>query len=127
MPVKLENISPILRVNNLRASLDYYVRVLGFTKADWVKDGATFGMVIRDGFGIYFCENDQGHPGTWFWIGVDGDIDALYQDLKANGAKIHEAPTNYSWAYELRVADPDGHIIRFGGEPKANLPFKQVY
>jgi predicted lactoylglutathione lyase len=127
MPVRFECISPILRVNDLRASLDYYVRVLGFTKAEWVKDDATFGMVQRDGCCVYLCENDQGQPGTWFWIGVDGDVDALYRQFKEKGASFREEPTNYSWAYEFRVQDPDGHVIRFGGEPKANMPFKQVY
>ena len=25
---------------------------------------------------------------------------------------------NYSWAYEMRIEDPDGHVLRFGSEPK---------
>src|SRR5439155_8916793 len=111
MAVRLECISPILRVNALRASLDYYFRVLGFTKASWVKDDAAFGMVTRDGCSIYLCEKEQGQPGTWLWIGVDGDVDALYQQFKARGATFREGPTNYSWAYEFRATDPDGPVI----------------
>src|SRR5437867_8559263 len=62
MAVRLECISPILRVNDLRASLDYYIRVLGFAKASWVKDDANFGMITRDGYNIYLCQKDQGQP-----------------------------------------------------------------
>ena len=118
-----ECISPILRVASLRASLDYYVRVLGFTKAAWVSDNATFGMVTRDGCSIYLCENDQGHPGTWVWIGVH-DVEKLDREFRQRGAVIREGLTNYSWAYELRVEDPDGHVIRFGSDPKSDLPCK---
>ncbi|NLF03184.1 MAG: hypothetical protein GX601_19645 [Anaerolineales bacterium] len=29
----------------------------------------------------------------------------------------------YSWAYEMRVEDPDGHVRRFGSDPKPGLLF----
>jgi len=32
-------------------------------------------------------------------------------------------PTNFSWAYELRLEDPDGHILRFGTDPDSTKPF----
>jgi len=120
---QFECISPILRVRDLKVSLDYYVRVLGFAKADWMSDDATFGMVKRDGCSLYLCENDQGCAGTWLWIGVE-DVEAVDEEYRKSGAKIREGLTNYSWAYELRVEDPDGHVIRFGSDPKSNLPFK---
>jgi hypothetical protein len=52
MAAKLECINPILPVRDVKVSLDYYVRVLGFQKADWVSQNATFALVSRDGFGI---------------------------------------------------------------------------
>jgi len=27
-------------------------------------------------------------------------------------------PQNYSWAYEFRVEDPDGNVLRVGSEPR---------
>ena len=35
-----------------------------------------------------------------------------------------EPPTNYSWAYEFKIQDPDGHVLRFGSEPLKDVPFK---
>ena len=62
-----EGANPILSVAKMAKSVDYYVNVLGFENADWAGDDFT--LVTRDGAGIYLCEGDQGHPGTWVWIG----------------------------------------------------------
>jgi uncharacterized glyoxalase superfamily protein PhnB len=67
--------------------------------------------------GIYLSEGDQGQPGTWAWIGV-GDVEALHEEYKAKGATILHAPENYPWACEMKVGDPDGHVLRFGSDPK---------
>jgi predicted lactoylglutathione lyase len=115
-PVAVECIIPILRVQDVPASVRYYVAILGF-RADWGDDGAsTMASVSRDGRAIMLCQEDQGHPGTWVWIGVE-DILPVYQECLARGARIQQPPTNYPWAYEMRVEDPDGHVLRFGSEP----------
>ena len=57
----------------------------------------------------------QGQPGTWVWIGVE-DVMPLHGEYVASGATILQGPTNYSWALEFRVEDPDGHVLRFGSE-----------
>ena len=62
-------------------------------------------------------------PGTWIWIGIDGDVFSLHQQLISKGVTIKLPPTNFSWAYEMRVEDPDGHILRFGTEPNDKEPF----
>ena len=56
MTTKLECINPILPVGDMKASLHYYEKVLGFRRADWVSADATFALVLRDGLGIYLCE-----------------------------------------------------------------------
>jgi uncharacterized glyoxalase superfamily protein PhnB len=95
----------------------YYVDVLGFS-ADWGDDeGSAMASVSRDGRAIMLCRQDQGQPGTWIWIGVE-DVEPLYRQLAARGAQIVEPPTNHPWAYEMRVRDPDGHVLRFGSEPR---------
>jgi uncharacterized glyoxalase superfamily protein PhnB len=110
--------SPIFRVANLRASLRYYVEVLGFTQ-EW--GGDDFACVTRDKVAIYLAEGDQGQPGTWAWIGV-GDVAALYEEYKATGATIVEPPQNFPWALEMKVGDPDGHVLRFGSDPTESEP-----
>src|SRR3954464_4965855 len=112
----LEVINPILSVKDIAASLRYCEQVLGFRRANWVKDGDTFALVQRDHAGIYLCQGEQGHAGTWLWIGV-GDATALHEEFKSRGgATIVQPPTNYPWALEFRVADPDGHVLRFGSD-----------
>jgi len=106
-------------VANIRASIDYYVNALGF-QHDWGESG--FASVSRDRCSLFLCENDQGHPGTWAWIGVN-DAEALAAELRASGARIRHPPTNYPWAYEMQVEDPDGNVLRFGSDPKEGEPF----
>jgi len=115
-----EGVTPIFRVRSLPASIDYYVRVLGF-KVDW-HDPGIIASVSRDRCGIFLCEGDQGNPGTWVWIGV-GDIEPLFEDYRIKGAKVRHPPTNYPWAYEMQIEDPDGNVLRFGSEPKKDQPF----
>jgi hypothetical protein len=77
--------------------------------------------VSRDGAGIYLCQGDQGQPGTWAWVGVE-DVGLLYDEYRASGATIRQGPTNHAWAYEMQVQDPDGHVLRFGSDSRADLP-----
>src|SRR5215471_7286393 len=113
MTAKLECIIPILPVGDIKASLDYYVKVLGFAKADWVTDYSDFAMVLRDGFAIYLSAEAKPLSKAKVWIGAD-DIEPIYEEYTARGAKVVRAPTNYSWAYEMVVEDPDGHVLRIG-------------
>ena len=114
---KVECIIPILNVKSFAASMDYYVNVLGFrVEWDW-GDPPDVGSVERDDFSIMLVEDGQGHPGTWIWMGVE-DAEQYYEEYKLSGAKIREHPVNYPWAYEFRVEDLDGHVIRIGSGPK---------
>jgi catechol 2,3-dioxygenase-like lactoylglutathione lyase family enzyme len=107
--------NPILRVSNMAASLRYYVEVLGCTNAEW--GGDDFTCVTRDHASIYLSGGDQGQAGTWVWLGVD-DVRALHEELTSTGATILHPPENYPWALEMKVGDPDGHVLRFGSDPE---------
>jgi predicted enzyme related to lactoylglutathione lyase len=111
-------VTPIFAVRTLRASVDYYVMTLGF-KVDFFD---VIASVSRDRCGIFLVHGDQGNPGAWVWIGVK-DVEALYQEYRAKGAKIRQPPTNFPWALEMQVEDPDGNVLRIGSEPKPNEPF----
>jgi catechol 2,3-dioxygenase-like lactoylglutathione lyase family enzyme len=118
---RIENIIPILSVQDMSRSLAFYVDLLGFTNADWGDDNFT--CVGRDKRSLYLCKGGQGSPGTWVWIGFDGDIFSLHQSLLLKGVTITLPPTNYSWALEMHVQDPDGHVLRFGTDPNDKVPF----
>ena len=112
---RFEHANPILRVSDMARSLRYYVEVLGFTNAEWGSDAFT--CVSRDGASIYLCKGAQGQAGTWVWLGVD-DVESLHEEYRDSGATILETPQNFPWAYEMKVGDPDGHVLRFGSDPK---------
>lgn len=117
--VAFEGITPILNVANLEVSVDYYLAKLGF-KIDW-QDPGIMTSVSRGRCHIMLCEGDQGHPGGWVWIGVE-DIEPLFQEFTANGAKVRHPPTNYWWAYEMQIEDPDGNVLRMGSDSKQGQP-----
>lgn len=117
--IGVECITPILRVRSLPVSLQYYVTVLGFA-IDWGDHaGSEMASVSRDGHSIMLCQGGQGQPGTWIWIGVE-DIEPLFEQYRSKGATVRQQPVNRPWAYEMQVEDPDGHVLRFGSEPRTD-------
>jgi len=113
--VCFEGSQPILRVENMATSLQFYVEALGFQQASW--GGDDFTAVSRDQAVIYLCQGGQGRGGAWVWIGVE-DAEKLHEECKARGVAIRLPPTNFSWALEMQVEDPDGNVLRLGSEPK---------
>lgn len=122
--IRIEGIQVILSVRDMNVSRAFYRDILGFEEAEWGNDDFT--SVGRENAAIYLCKGAQGSPGTWIWIGFDGDIFKLCDELKAKGVKIRQPPTNYPWAMELLVEDPDGHVLRFGTDPDHDVPFSDT-
>lgn len=116
----LGGVTPVFRVENIEASIDYYVNVLGF-RLDF-RDPGIFASVSRDKVGIFLAEGDQGLPGTWVWIGVS-DVERLFEEYRRKGARIRQPPTNFRWACEMQVEDLDDHVLRFGSDSKTGVPF----
>jgi len=121
---RVENIQPILSVKDMQISRSFYKETLGFEEAGW--GTGAFTSVNWENAGIYLCKGAQGYPGTWLWIGFDGNIIKLHDELKAKRVKIKMPPTNFSWVYEMHVEDPDGHVLRFGTDPDNTKPFEDI-
>jgi predicted enzyme related to lactoylglutathione lyase len=115
LAVRFEGSQPILRVENMEASVRFYVDLLGFKNASW--GTAEFTGVNRDQAGIYLCCGGQGAGRAWAWIGVD-DAEKLHEQYKARGVTIRLPPTNCPWALEMQIEDLDGNVLRIGSEPK---------
>jgi len=113
--VYFEVSQPILRVKNMKAALEFYVGILGFASAAWGTDDFT--SVNRDRAGIYLCQGGQGRGGAWAWIGIE-DVRKFEAELAGKAVKVVLAPTNFPWALEMQVEDPDGNVLRFGSEPE---------
>lgn len=122
--IRIEGTQPILNISDMKQSLHFYCDILGFTAAEWGSEHFT--SVNKDGGGIYLCKGAQGQPGTWVWIGFDGDMNSFYTYLLSHHVIVLHPPVNYSWAQELQVQDPDGHILRFGKEPDPAKPFADL-
>src|SRR4030095_8524769 len=93
LDIRLENIQPILSVKDIAVSREFYVEKLGFKEAAWGDNNFT--SISRDNCGIYLCRGEQGNPGTWIWIGFDGDIFSLHEKLKEKGVTILQSPVNH--------------------------------
>ena len=50
------------------------------------------------------------------------DVEAVHEEFVAAGAKVRNPPTNYDWALEMQVEDPDGNVLRLGSDPKKDEP-----
>jgi len=112
--VVFEGSQPILRVENMKVALAFYVGRLGFENVAWGNDDFT--SVARDRAVIYLCRGGQGRGGAWVWIGVE-DVRKLHEELRAHGVTVRLEPTNYPWALEMQIEDPDGNVLRLGSEP----------
>jgi len=93
----------------------FYVDQLGFENAQWATD--EFTSVNRDRAGIYLSRQEQGRGGAWVWLGVE-DVEALHAEYTDRGVAIMQPPTEYPWAFEMRIEDPDGNVLRIGSEPR---------
>lgn len=117
---------PILNVTNMRAAVDFYCAVLGFT-ADVsdaaAADGPAYASVSLDGNEVHLstCAGD-GVRGTAVYFYVD-DVDALFRRFLERGLRtpgkpdspVEEGPVDQSWGMrEFYVRDPDGNALRFG-------------
>lgn len=112
--VHFEGSQPIFRVEEMKRALQFYVEKLAFENASW--GGNDFTSVNRDSAGIYLCLRGQGLGKAWAWLGVS-DVVKLREELVARGVKLRMEPTNFPWAKEIHVEDPDGNVIRFGSDP----------
>ncbi len=119
------DVTPILSVASVAASLDYYVRVLGFeVQFAWSDDtqfapgGApTFAQVRRGHCALALAQQTQGGPGMWVYVDIDSaaQLDALHHTYQNSGARITAAPEEKLWnQVEMLVEDLDGHTLRLG-------------
>ena len=117
--IQFQGLTPIIHVSDIVASMKYYTEVLGFENHWGIVNG--FASISRDRCHFFLCEGDQGHVGSWTYIGVS-DVDAVFEELQSRGAKVRHPPTNYDWACEMQVEDPDGNVLRIGSDRKPNEP-----
>ena len=121
--VEFGGVTPILRVSDMALSVHFYTGILGFTLHFVDNDGNAFASLSRGKTNLFLSVGDQGHYGSWLWIGVS-DVDVLYEELRTRVAKVRHPPANYPWgSREMQVEDPDRNVLRIGSENKPGEPF----
>jgi hypothetical protein len=83
--VAFEGVNPILRVEDLTAAVDPYVRVLGF-ELDWQGLGS-FASVSRGRCHLFLCRGDQGHPVHGFGL----EWKTLTRCWRSTGARVRRS------------------------------------
>jgi hypothetical protein len=129
----LKQISPLLQVRDLAASVAFYGEKLGF------QTGSTeggFSAIRRDDCVIYLARktkdtdvtNKAARAVDDGWCNYDlhihcqpGTLDALYQEFRAKGVPMPDGfadgPVTRSYGIrDFSVIDPDGYDIVFGEE-----------
>lgn len=122
----LESLSPNLIAKDVNASVDFYVKYLGFTKVASVPETGEYNwaMVQRDTVTVMFqtmksIQEDlpslniktAGSLGTFF-IKMKG-IDELYKSLKGKVEMPLDMRTTFYGMKEFAVSDPDGYFMMF--------------
>ena len=131
----MANISPLLAVDDIGRSMDYYERVLKFTKGLALPGEGTNGALMHgeanlaDDIQIMFSPAQGGEgplaeklaQGGLRGVGVilylnlgDTDIDQYYQDVRQAGATFIEPIQDQFWGDRtFTIEDPDGYILTF--------------
>ena len=137
----LKQISPLLQVKDLNASVAFYDRVLGFDASP--TDGG-FAIIRRGDCSIFLAQKTKDAEVANKaaravpdddWCNYDlhihcqpGTLDALYEEFKTNGAQMRDCyqdgPLTRSYGIrDFSVIDPDGYDLVFGEElPEHDLP-----
>jgi len=123
--VKINRLSPILAVPDVRAAVDFYTRMLGFEIDFLWKDPPVHGAVRRDDVQIQFGLNAAlatRASGMQYFLFVNA-VDQLHALHRGNGAEIISPIENKPWGLrEYTVRDPWGYELRFAGPEKFERP-----
>ena len=133
-PEAISGCRPNLLVSDLTASLRFYAELLGFRIGwRWSDPQARFlsddergrcdepgtALVGRDQAQIFLTQVAGPHT-TWlhFDVADAARVDQLFQEWSTRGAAIAEPPVLRPWGmYEMRLHDPDDHVLRFSAPP----------
>ncbi len=110
---------PTLKVNDITQAERFYCGQLGFTKkfenTPTDKPNPSYIGINKDGMWLHVSSfSGDGVSGSVTSIAVE-DVDMLFKEFKANGAKIDMEPIDQTWGTrEMYLNDPDGNQLRFG-------------
>ena len=126
--MKFKDSVPVIATADVRASVDWYVRVLGFREHFSFGDPPVYAGIQRDGVLLYATHDPEmvsalkasgSHPDIFLW--VEG-VDEAFVEHRARGAKIVEAVGDRAWdARQYVLEDPNGYWLKIA-EPLGERP-----
>jgi uncharacterized glyoxalase superfamily protein PhnB len=119
--MKLRSLSPLLESRDLKATIDFYTNVLGFSvRGTFEHEGTiTWCDLVRDEVAIMFSlPNEKMNYGTILlsgsiYMNVE-DVDALWNSLKDICEVVYPLE---NFIYEMRefaIKDNNGYVLNFG-------------
>lgn len=118
--MKFLNLRPILWVDDVRSTIDWYVLVLGFQEGNYSEEWQ-WGAVIRDEVEIMFAKPTQHSPydGPKFtgslYINTD-HVETIWNRLKDSPFVYYGLETFEYGMKEFAIRDINGYILQFGQE-----------
>lgn len=58
--------------------------------------------------------------GSMAWVGLNND--SLFKTYREANVTITQEPQNWSWGYEMKIADPDGNVLWLVTGTRSDLP-----
>ena len=108
---RLSRIAPEIPVSNLRDSIAYYVRQLGFELTMEMPAG-DYAIVERDGVAIHLFQ-DANPVAVGIHIFCEG-LESLLAEFEGRGARITQGIEQKPWGNrEFRVTDLCGNVVKF--------------
>jgi catechol 2,3-dioxygenase-like lactoylglutathione lyase family enzyme len=111
-PQGMRKAEPELPCDDVAASVAWYRDVLGFRINYQQHD---LGVMDREAITVLLIARTDQHKGIGSCEVFVSDVDALYEELLAKGARILGPPVSHPWGLrEFRVIDLEGNRITFG-------------
>lgn len=107
----------VFAVTDMAASVSYYRDVLGFDVTFQYGEPIYYTCLCRDEVALHL--NSSAHarrvPGSGSLCVFVRDVDGLYAELIARGARPVSAPQTYDYGMrDFDILDPDGNQLVFG-------------
>jgi catechol 2,3-dioxygenase-like lactoylglutathione lyase family enzyme len=117
--MKYDRAVPVIATADVRATLAWYVSVLGFVEHFVFGDPPVYAAVQRDSALLYITQDERLaaalkqsdlHPDVFVWV---RNVDAAYAEHARRGAKIVEEVADRPWdARQYVIEDPNGYRIK---------------
>ncbi len=113
----LTGAATVFTVRNIMTSIEYYRDALGFDVTFQYGEPLYYACLCRDEVSLHLLAEGEtkrvaGNGAICVFV---KDVDGLYAELVARGARVVKPPQDYAYGMrDFDVTDPDGNQLTFG-------------